>query len=169
MNFEYPQNALTEKAAQPVGSAAFLFYETSRVMYFPPLLFICVSSVSVGLPGFFLSTLLSCIRLFAVHCLLDDINRPSLGLSIVLGQILPQDPYSQQLDSREHQYQACQRRKTGNRISPQNRLESMKIKKPTTEDMIRGLLEKAMIPSKAYIMSFQKFHFDVPLALSSTL
>ena len=49
------------------------------------------------------------------------------------------------------------------------RMDSMTIKKPTTEDMIRGLLEKAMIPSKAYIISFQKFHLEVPLALSSTL
>ena len=29
------------------------------------------------------------------------------------------------------------------------RMERAKIKKPTTEDRIRGLLEKAMIPSKA--------------------
>ena len=49
--------------------------------------------------SFFRSIILSGVLIFAVHCLLDDINRPALGLSIILGQILTQNTYSQQLNS----------------------------------------------------------------------
>lgn len=46
-----------------------------------------------------------------------------------------------------------------------NKNDIMQNSKPIKEDITNGKVEKAVIPSKAYLVSFQKDHFVSPATL----